>query len=133
MLTLDADNPSTLDFSGVDMVFIIPSNHENRVEQVRNYVDACRRDGVKYVLLLSVLGAESRGTLFARQFRDMELALQNSGMFFDFHLLICRAMNFYGLTYFYTTGIPCTFLRCGFFTENMFLQADKVSCTILSF
>jgi uncharacterized protein YbjT (DUF2867 family) len=50
---------------------------------------------------MSALGTESRGTLFARQFRDIEESLINS-------------------------GIPCTFIRSTFFMENWFMQADRI-------
>ncbi|KAJ3358968.1 hypothetical protein GGF32_009833 [Allomyces javanicus] len=98
---IDADDLRTLNFEGIDILFIIPSNSENRVEQVRNYVNAAKRDGVKYILLLSVVLSEARDNLFAIQFHDMERFVSDS-------------------------GIPCTFLRCTFFMENLFAHADEV-------
>ncbi|KNE54204.1 hypothetical protein AMAG_00198 [Allomyces macrogynus ATCC 38327] len=98
---IDADDLRTLNFEGIDILFIIPSNAENRVEQVRNYVNAAKRDGVKYILLLSVVLSEARDNLFAIQFHDMERFVSDS-------------------------GIPCTFLRCTFFMENLFAHADEV-------
>jgi uncharacterized protein YbjT (DUF2867 family) len=98
---IDADDLRSLDFTGADLLFIIPSNAENRVDQVRNYVEAARRDGVRYILLLSVVLSEARDNIFARQFHDMERFVSDS-------------------------GIPCTFLRCTFFQQNLFAHAEEI-------
>ncbi|KAI9189085.1 hypothetical protein H9P43_000513 [Blastocladiella emersonii ATCC 22665] len=98
---IDADNLGELNFAGVDILFIIPSNAENRVEQVRNYVRAATRDRVKFILLLSVVRSEARDSLFARQFHDMEQIVSES-------------------------GIPCAFLRCTFFQQNFYTHAREL-------
>lgn len=70
---IDAEDPTSLDFRGIDCLFIIPSNDESRVSQVINYVDTAKRYNVGHILLLSLIGAEARNTLFSRQFREMEV------------------------------------------------------------
>ncbi|KAJ3089571.1 hypothetical protein HK102_006046 [Quaeritorhiza haematococci] len=101
IIRLDAEDIGTLDFRGVDALCVIAPNKENRVNMVRNYVTAARDAGVKYILLVSVLGCEDRGDMFSQHFRDMEVEIENS-------------------------GIACTFLRVNFLMENLRKQADLI-------
>ncbi|KAI9223458.1 hypothetical protein BC828DRAFT_375927 [Blastocladiella britannica] len=102
---IDADKLGTLNFREIDILFIIPSNSENRVEQVANYVSAAARDGVKFILFLSIMPTvnteASKQTLFSRQFAEMERLVSSS-------------------------GIPCTFLRCSFFQQNLLAHAEEL-------
>ncbi|ORZ33199.1 hypothetical protein BCR44DRAFT_50108 [Catenaria anguillulae PL171] len=96
--------------SGCDILFIIPSNAENRVEQVVNYVRAAVRDRVKFILLLSLVqptSAAGKQSLFARQFQDMETLVSES-------------------------GIPCAFLRSSFFMQSLLSHYREIRdyCTI---
>jgi hypothetical protein len=58
-----------------DMVFLIPSNAKNRVDHVKNFVEAAKQGGrVKFIVLLSWLPASDGAmrSLFDRQFQQME-------------------------------------------------------------
>lgn len=80
---LDLDQPATLAaaFKGVDKLFLIIGNVENREEQARNAIDAAVAAGsVKHVLFYSVFGAEYESILFGRQFRAGEKYLEASGL-----------------------------------------------------
>jgi NAD(P)H dehydrogenase (quinone) len=67
-------------FQGVDAVFIVPTATDYKVSHARNYLRAAKRAQVKFVLLLSMTGAEARNYLFADQFRDIEETLQREGI-----------------------------------------------------
>lgn len=101
---LDLDQPTTLAaaFKGVDQLFLIIGNVENREEQARNAIDAAVAAGtIKHVLFYSVFGAEYESILFGRQFRAGEKYLEAS-------------------------GLPWTHLRTIFFQENMPGWADGI-------
>lgn len=101
---LDLDQPATLAaaFKGVDKLFLILGNVENREEQARNAIDAAVAAGsVKHVLFYSVFGAEYESILFGRQFRAGEKYLEAS-------------------------GLPWTHLRTIFFQENLPGWADGI-------
>ncbi|RKP01417.1 hypothetical protein CXG81DRAFT_25911 [Caulochytrium protostelioides] len=81
----------------IDYVFIVPSHDENRVEQVERLMDCAIAHGhVRYVILLSLIGTNSRAGTFASQFKDMETCVEES-------------------------GIPYTFLQCALF-QHLFLM-----------
>jgi NAD(P)H dehydrogenase (quinone) len=101
---LDLDQPATLTsaFKGVDKLFLILGNVENREAQARNAIDAAVAAGsVKHVLFYSVVGAEYEAILFARQFRAGEKYLEAS-------------------------GLKWTHLRTIFFQENLVGWADGI-------
>jgi NAD(P)H dehydrogenase (quinone) len=101
---LDLDQPATLvsAFKGVDKLFLIIGNVENREEQAKNAIDAAVAAGsVKHVLFYSVFGAEYESILFGRQFR-------------------------FGEKYLEASGLPWTHLRTIFFQENMLGWADGI-------
>jgi NAD(P)H dehydrogenase (quinone) len=101
---LDLDQPATLApaFKGVDKLFLILGNVENREEHAKNAIDAAVAAGsVKHVLFYSVVGAEYEAILFARQFR-------------------------FGEKYLEASGLPWTHLRTIFFQENLVGWADGI-------
>lgn len=101
---LDLNQPATLAsaFKGIDKLFLIIGNVENREEHAKNAIDAAVAAGsVKHVLLYSVFGAEYESILFGRQFRFSEKYLEAS-------------------------GLPWTHLRTIFFQENMVGWADGI-------
>lgn len=101
---VDLDQPASLDtaFKGVDKLFLIIGNVENREEHAKNAIDAALRAGtVKHVVFYSVFGAEYESILFGRQFRFGEKYLEQS-------------------------GLAWTHLRTIFFQENLLGWADGV-------
>jgi uncharacterized protein YbjT (DUF2867 family) len=82
IVPIDADDVDELidAFRGVDDLFIVPTATEHKVHHARNYLRAAKRAGVKFVLLLSMSGAEARSHLFADQFRDIEETLLREGL-----------------------------------------------------
>lgn len=100
---LDLDKPATLPaaFAGVDKLFLIIGNVENREEQAKNAIDAAVAAGVKHVVFYSVVGAEYESILFGRQFR-------------------------FGEKYLEASGLPWTHLRTIFFQDNLFGWADGI-------
>lgn len=101
---LDLDQPASLTaaFKGVDQLFLIIGNVENREQQARHAIDAAVAAGsVKHVLFYSVFGAECESILFGRQFR-------------------------FGEKYLEASGLPWTHLRTIFFQENMPGWADGI-------
>jgi uncharacterized protein YbjT (DUF2867 family) len=82
-VVMDLDKPATLPaaFRGVDKLFLIIGNVENREEHAKNAIDAAvAAKSVKHVLFYSVAGAEYEAILFARQFRAGEKYLEASGL-----------------------------------------------------
>ena len=101
---LDLDQPATLAaaFKGVNKLFLIIGNVENREQQARNAIDAAVAAGsVEHVLFYSVFGAEYESILFGRQFRTGEKYLEAS-------------------------GLKWTHLRTIFFQENMLGWAEGI-------
>jgi delta-aminolevulinic acid dehydratase/porphobilinogen synthase len=56
----------------VDYAFLIPSSSRLRVQHIKNYVEAAKRNSVRYLVLLSILRPDERATRFGNEFRDME-------------------------------------------------------------
>jgi NAD(P)H dehydrogenase (quinone) len=79
---IDADDVDSLTeaFRGVDDLFIVPTATDYKVSHARNYIRAAKQANVKFVLLLSMTGAEDRNYLFADQFSDIEETLKRSGI-----------------------------------------------------
>lgn len=80
---IDLDKPETLSaaFEDVTNLFIIPGNVENRAQHAKSVIDTAVNSGtVKHITLFSVVGAEYEAILFARQFREAEKYLENSGL-----------------------------------------------------
>lgn len=96
---LDLDKPETLPaaYKGVEKLFLILGNVENREEQAKNAIDAAVAVGsVKHVLFYSVVGAEYESILFARQFRAGEKYLEVSGLKWTHLRTIFFQENFVG-------------------------------------
>lgn len=96
---LDLDKPATLPsaFKGVDKLFLIIGNVENREEHAKNAIDAAVAAGsVKHVLFYSVFGAEYESILFGRQFRFGEKYLEASGLKWTHLRTIFFQENFVG-------------------------------------
>ena len=103
-VVLDLNNPATLTeaYKGVDKLFLILGNVENREEHAKNAIDAAVAAGsVKHVVFYSVLGAEYESILFGRQFR-------------------------FGEKYLEASGLAWTHLRTVFFQQNLFGWADGI-------
>jgi len=100
-MPLNFEQPSSLDMRGIDALFIIPSNDVNRVQHVKNCVQSAVKHSVKYILLISSLGAEKEETDWTRDFRKMEAIVEDS-------------------------NIPCTFLRINWLIDNLFLQTQNI-------
>ena len=79
---IDADDVASLTnaFKDVDDLFIVPTATDYKVSHARNYIRAAKQAGVKFVLLLSMTGADDRNYLFADQFSDIEETLKRSGI-----------------------------------------------------
>lgn len=108
---LDLDQPASLPsaFKGVDKLFLIIGNVENREQHAKNAIDAAVAAGsVKYVLFYSVFGAEYESILFGRQFR-------------------------FGEKYLEASGLKWTHLRTIFFQENFTGWADGIKQGALYF
>jgi uncharacterized protein YbjT (DUF2867 family) len=79
--------------AGVDAVFLLAGSLEEQATAEIRVVDAAKRTGVKRLVKLSVLAAETEAYHFARIHRQVERAIEAS-------------------------GIPYTFLRPGSFMQN---------------
>lgn len=96
---IDLDKPETLPQAlvGVTKVFIIPGNVENRAEHAKSVIDAAKAAcSVQHVVLYSVVGAEWEAILFAKQFREAEKYLEESGLAWTHLRTIWFQENFLG-------------------------------------
>lgn len=80
---IDYDRPETLDaaFHGIEKLFLLSGGNPG---QELHAVDAARRAGVKHIVKLSVMGAESEGYTFGKWHRSVERAIEESGMAWTF-------------------------------------------------
>jgi uncharacterized protein YbjT (DUF2867 family) len=93
---LDYNKPDTLSSAlrGVDKLFLLTPFQSNMVDLTSNLVDEAKKDGVKYVVKQSVIGADAQpGITPTRLHRQAERIIEES-------------------------GIPFTFLRPNFFMQN---------------
>lgn len=67
-------------FRDVQDLFIIPPSTEDKVEHTRNYINAAKEAQVKFVLLLSVRGADRQDYSWGTQFRQIEEHLKQAGL-----------------------------------------------------
>lgn len=67
-------------FRDVQDLFVIPPSTEDKVEVATNYIKAAKDAGVKFVLLLSVYGADAESYSWGSQFKKIERHLQESGV-----------------------------------------------------
>ncbi|GEM79075.1 SDR family oxidoreductase [Vibrio superstes] len=96
---IDLEKAETLTgaMQGVDKVFMIPGNVENREEHAKNAIDAAVAAGsIKQFVFYSVVGAEYEAILFARQFRAGEKYLEQSGLNYTHLRTIFFQDNFFG-------------------------------------
>ena len=96
---LDLNKPETLTqvFKGVDKLFLILGNVENREEQAKNAIDAAVATGsVKHIVFYSVFGSEYESILFGKQFRAGEKYLEQSGIAWTHLRPIFFQDNFFG-------------------------------------
>ena len=96
---IDLDKPETLTaaYKGVNKVFMIPGNVEQREEHAKNAIDAAvQARTVEQFLFYSVLGAEYEAILFAKQFRAGEKYLEQSGLNWTHLRTIFFQDNFFG-------------------------------------
>lgn len=79
---VEASDPESLkgNFREVQDLFIIPPSTEDKVKYACNYIDAARASGVKFVLLLSMVGADRAHYTWAKQFHQIEQHLRGSGV-----------------------------------------------------
>lgn len=67
---------------GVDKVFFVAPPSEQRSDMGKWLAQAVKQNQVSYVVDVSVIGAQWRSILFARQFRDIEESIEQSGVSF---------------------------------------------------
>jgi len=80
-VTEGADHKRLVDcFRDVQDLFVIPPATEDKVEVASNYIKAAKEAGVKFVLLLSVQGADIESYSWGSQFKEIEKCLQESGL-----------------------------------------------------
>lgn len=91
----------------VEELFLIPSaTAEDKVAGARAYIDAAKRAGVKFVLLLSVLHPDAEGYAWGAQFHQIERYLHES-------------------------GIPWTIVRSNFYSQYLTLFRGPISRGVL--
>tara|TARA_R110002167_G_scaffold71421_4_gene201547 strand:- start:778 stop:1650 length:873 start_codon:yes stop_codon:yes gene_type:complete len=96
---MDIEEPSSLHHSmvGVDKVFYIAGNIEQREQHAKAVIDAAVESGcVKSFLFYSVFGAEYEAILFGRQFRFGEKYLESTDLNWTHLRTIFFQENFYG-------------------------------------
>jgi len=97
----------------IDVLFIVPSHDKNRVSQVMNLVEEAVIGGVKHIILVSLLGAESRAMVFASQFKDMEDGILKSGISYTFLRCSPFQQNFLALASSFQQSVPTIKLPIG--------------------
>jgi len=90
----------------VQELFIIPSSTDDKVRNACNYIDAAKKAGVKFVLLLSVLHPDAKDYAWGAQFHQIERHLQES-------------------------GLPWTIIRANFYTQYLCLFKEHVAKGLL--
>jgi len=132
---LDLDQPSSLPaaFKGVDKLFLIIGNVENREEHAKNAIDAAAAAGsVTYVLFYSVFGAEYESILFGRQFRFGEKYLEASGLKWTHLRTIFFQENFAGWADGIKQGALYFGIRDGRFAPLNVSDIGEIAANILS-
>jgi uncharacterized protein YbjT (DUF2867 family) len=74
LVDIDYDIPSTMSLAleGVNYLFLVPSHSRNRASQCKAIIKQAEEHRVQYIVLVSLLGCESRAGVFCSQFRDIE-------------------------------------------------------------
>jgi uncharacterized protein YbjT (DUF2867 family) len=85
-VTLDYDQPATLRtaFSGCDQLFLLGPTVINQTEQELNAVEAAKAAGVRNIVKQSSMRAGEEAYTLARIHRDVEKAIESSGLTWTF-------------------------------------------------
>jgi len=100
----DMGNSKSLDaaLAGATAAYIVVPGHIDRTAMGLNALEACKRQNVGFVLMLSVCSADRKGRIFADQFKPLEEATAAS-------------------------GLPFCVVRMPMFLENLGAQAQSVA------
>jgi len=81
-VVVDSNKKNTLvsAFKGVNYLLIVPSNDQNRGDQMVHAIEAAKEAGVEVIVLFSVADAQDKRILFQRQFAQGEDKLKSSGV-----------------------------------------------------
>jgi len=103
LVHLQLNRIETIDsaFVGVSKVFLVLGLHTDRQNYVKRVVDACKKANIEHLLFLSVVGCQSKSSVFLKHFREAEELIEASGIVF-------------------------TFLRTVFFQENLLFYAQQI-------
>ena len=74
-------------FRGVDYAFLVPSRSAQRVTHMRNYVDACKQAGVRFILMFSMIRAQQTASRWGSDYAAMEQIVEESGI--EYCILRC--------------------------------------------
>lgn len=132
---LDLDQPASLDaaFQGVDKLFLIIGNVENREQHAKVAIDAAvRAETVKHVVFYSVFGAEYESILFGRQFRFGEKYLEASGLNWTHLRTIFFQENFLGWADGIKQGVLYLGVREGRFAPLNIADIGEIAAKILT-
>ncbi|MGB5881827.1 MAG: SDR family oxidoreductase, partial [Thermoanaerobaculia bacterium] len=100
---IDYDRPETLraGFQGCDRLFLLGPNAPNQWELERNAVEAAKAAGVRHIVKQSVLGAAEESFSLAKVHRQVEKAIESSGLAWTFlrpNSFMQNAVTFMGET-----------------------------------
>jgi uncharacterized protein YbjT (DUF2867 family) len=80
-ITEGADHKQLVDcFRDVQDLFIVPPSTDDKAVVASNYIKAAKEAGVKFVLLLSVQGADGASHAWGNQFNQIERDLKETGV-----------------------------------------------------
>ena len=79
---IDYTRPETLQqaFEGVEKVFLLSGGAPDQTQREINAVEAAKAAGVRHIVKLSVIGAETESYSFAKVHRPVEQAIEASGV-----------------------------------------------------
>jgi uncharacterized protein YbjT (DUF2867 family) len=85
-VTIDYDGPESLRaaFEGCDRLFLLGPNLSNQTELELNAVDAAKTAGVRHIVKQSVMGAADESYSLAKLHRQVEKAIESSGLAWTF-------------------------------------------------
>ena len=100
----DLSAPETLDaaFGGVDRAFLLPANTLHQFKHEANFIDAAKRAGIKHLVKLSIVGADSK----------------SPGPIAQWHGMAERRIEGHGL--------PHTYIRPNFCMQNLLWFAEEI-------
>jgi len=76
----DLDNA----FMGIDYAFLIPSRSPDRVNHIKNYVEACKKNDVKFILLFSMIRSQTSQSRWGDDYDQVERIVEQSGIPYTF-------------------------------------------------